>query len=237
MPRYFTWNASSKNFQRRRKGQPVPGYVNIFSTDAFGRIYTVLPSNDECFYLRLLLVNVREPTSFRSLRTINGELCATYREACQRLNLLENDTHWDQTLADAVISFTSHQIRSLFSIIISTCFPSNSQNLWDKYKDKLAEIHNEVLISLEDLCVMMSGKILHELGMPAPNRPMHDAFNREFEREQQYDRNALSQSVQIQVPLLNQQQKTAYDTIINAVNIENGGFFFLMRPAELVRRS
>ncbi|EFN61253.1 Uncharacterized ATP-dependent helicase YHR031C, partial [Camponotus floridanus] len=250
MPKYFTWNASSKKFQRRKQGQPVPGYVNIYSTDALGRIYTVHPRNDECFYLRLLLVNVRGPNSFQFLRTVDGELCATYREACQRLHLLEDDVHWDHTLADAVISSTSQQIRSLFAIIISTCFPSSPYNLWNKYKDNMAEdilhrvrsitanpeleicseIYNEVLICLEDLCVMMSGKMLNELGMPAPNRPMHDAFNREFERERQYDTNALSQSVQNKVPLLNQQQKTAYDTIIKAINDGNGGIFFIDAP-------
>ena len=48
------------------------------------------------FYLRLLLVNVPGPTSFRFLRNVEGELCATYREACQRLHLLEDDVHWDR---------------------------------------------------------------------------------------------------------------------------------------------
>jgi len=35
-----------------------------FSTEAWPRIYTVYPSNDEYFYLRLLLVNVHVPASF-----------------------------------------------------------------------------------------------------------------------------------------------------------------------------
>lgn len=104
MPQYFTWNPTEKIFQRRKQGKPVQGHPNVFSTDALGRVYTVHPNNPECFYLRLLLVNVRGPTSFENLRTVNGELCATYREACQRLNLLEDDSHWDDTLADAVIS-------------------------------------------------------------------------------------------------------------------------------------
>ena len=56
MPEYSTWNASSKKFERRKQGQPVPGYVNMYSTDALGRIYTLHLRNDECFYLRLLLV-------------------------------------------------------------------------------------------------------------------------------------------------------------------------------------
>lgn len=115
----------------------------------------------------------------------------------QRLHLLEDDIHWDHILADAVISSTAYQIRSLFAIIISTCFPSNLLHLWNNYKGNMAddilhqlhttttnselefnaEVHNEALISIEDLCLMMSGKRLYQLGMLAPNRTMHDAFN------------------------------------------------------------
>ncbi|XP_062541344.1 uncharacterized protein LOC134209376 [Armigeres subalbatus] len=180
MPRYYVWNQSSKTFQRRKQGAPVEGHPNVFSTDALGRIYTVHPSNDECFYLRLLLVNVRGPRSFQDLRTVDGQLCATYREACQRLRLLENDAHWDHTLADAVLSSRPNQIRSLFSIIISTCFPSMPIDLWEKYKDDMTEdilhrmrlttsnpqleigveIYNEALILIEDICLTMVNKML-----------------------------------------------------------------------------
>ncbi|GFQ86605.1 ATP-dependent DNA helicase [Trichonephila clavata] len=73
MPKYYTWNQSSRRFIRRKQGKPVPGYTNVYSTDAIGRIYSVHPSNDECFYLRLLLVNVRGPTSFQQLRTVDGD--------------------------------------------------------------------------------------------------------------------------------------------------------------------
>ncbi|GBP75782.1 hypothetical protein EVAR_65414_1 [Eumeta japonica] len=98
MPKYYTWNQSTKKFQRRKQGTPVPDWPQVFSTDALGRMYTVHPRNDECFYLRLLLVNVRGPKSFAHLKTVNGHQCQTYREACQLLGLLENDSHWDLTL-------------------------------------------------------------------------------------------------------------------------------------------
>lgn len=133
MPRYYTWNQSSKQFQRRRQGHPVPDHVGVYSTDALGRIYTVHPTNDECFYLRLLLVNVRGPTSFENIRTVDGVLCATYREACQSLQLLEDHTHWDHTLGDAILSAHPKQVRTLFAIIIATCFPSRPMDLWMKY--------------------------------------------------------------------------------------------------------
>lgn len=159
IPTYYTWNQSSKIFQRRKRGKPVEGHPNVFSTEALGRIYTVHPNNAECFYLRLLLVKVRGPTSFQNLRTINGQLCATYREACQRLHLLEDDTHWDHALNDASISAHPHQIRTLFAIIISTCFPSNPLELWRKYRDHMTEdilhrirrttLNSELIITLE----------------------------------------------------------------------------------------
>ena len=78
---------------------------------------------------------------------------------------------------------------------------------------------------------MMFGKILNKLGgMPAPNRPMHDPFNHEFERERYDDTDALSQSEQHKVPLLNQQQKTGYDTIMKAVYDGNGGILLIDAP-------
>lgn len=90
-----------------------------------------------------------------------------------------------------------------------------------------AKIHNEALISIEDLCLIMFGKMLHELGIPAPNGPIHDALNGKFERERQYLRDALSQLVQTKVGILNQQQKTVYDTLMIAVNSGYRGIFFL----------
>lgn len=254
MPKYYTWNQSTKKFQRRKQGKRVPGQAEIYSTDALGRIYTVHPSNDECFYLRLLLINVRGPTSFEDIRTVDGVVCQTFREACQRLHLLENDSHWDQTIGDATVSAHPNQIRTLFSIIIATCFPSSPIDLWTKYKDEMSNdilhltrirtsqpnleidetIYNEALILIEDMCMMMSNKSLAQLGMTAPNRPMHEAFNQELEREQNYDREALSNTVRTHVPLLNQQQRYVYETLMKVVKDETGGIYFLDAPAGII---
>ncbi|GFS96145.1 ATP-dependent DNA helicase [Trichonephila clavipes] len=134
VPKFNTWNASTKKFQRRKQGKAVEGHTNLYSSDALRRLYTVHPNNTECFYLRLLLINIRGPISFQDLRTVNGQLCATYRQACQELNLLENDAHWDTALADASNTARPQQIRTLFAIILTTCFPSNPKDLWEKYR-------------------------------------------------------------------------------------------------------
>ncbi|XP_068621622.1 uncharacterized protein [Battus philenor] len=68
------------------------------------------------------------------------------------------------------------------------------------------------------------------LGMPAPNREMNDAFNRELERERENDHQGLDLVVQRNVPLLNYQQKEVYDTLMKAIADENGGLYFLDAP-------
>ncbi len=250
MPKYYTWNQSTKKFQRRKQGTPVPDWPQVFSTDALGRMYTVHPRNDECFYLRLLLVNVRGPKSFAHLKTVNGHQCQTCREPCQQLGLLENDSHWDLTLADSVVSSNAYQIRTLFAIIITTCFRSQPIQLWNKYKDDICEdilhrlrirtnnphmqitdeIYNEGLILIEDQCLTIANKLLIEVGMIAPNRSMHDAFNQELNRELQYNVDTLQEFVRNNVPLLNEQQKQVYETLMQAVDNNTGGLFFLDAP-------
>lgn len=245
---YYTWTA--KKWQRRKQGTPVVGHPGLFWADTMGRVYTVHPNNAECYFLRLLLVNVVGPRSFQHLRTVNDHLCATYREACQQLGLLENDAHWDFTLQDASVSSSPYQIRMLFAIIISTCFPSNPLELWNKYKDFMTEdflmrlrhqtrnpdllitlqMYDEALIAIEDLCLAIANKALGQLGLPSPDRPMHALFDVEMRRETGYDVNDLQAFVNSNVPKLNGQQKHVYETIMQAVQNNVGGLYFLDAP-------
>ena len=77
-PGFFTWDKQSKKWGPRKRGVPVQGYDGIFVGNTLGRLYTVHPKQRECFFLRLLLVNVSGPTSFQYLRTVNGILYDTY---------------------------------------------------------------------------------------------------------------------------------------------------------------
>jgi len=63
--------------------------------------------------------------------------------------------------------------------------------------------------------------------MNSLNRPMHYLFDREFRGEQPYDINELQIFVNLNVPKLYDHQKNVYDTIMRAVQIEVGGFYFL----------
>lgn len=129
-------------------------------------------------------------SKFKNLRAVNGQLSATNPEACQRLNLLEDDANWNNTLTDAVISAHPNKIRTLFSIVISTCFPSNSLRLWKIYQDYITEdilrlircstsnqellltleMYNEALVMIEDMCLAIANKSLAQIGMMTHDR-------------------------------------------------------------------
>lgn len=68
-------------------------------------------------------------------------------------------------------------------ILHQICYDSGNPNF-----DMCPKIHNEALLSIEDMCYVMCGILLIKLGMPAPDRLVNDALNTELQCECQYDR-------------------------------------------------
>ncbi|KAG5568268.1 hypothetical protein H5410_064708 [Solanum commersonii] len=69
-PKYFVWSTTDRMWSHRQQ-----------HTNAIGRIVTCHPTEGERYYLRLLLTNVRGPTSYEDLRTINGICYDTFRSS------------------------------------------------------------------------------------------------------------------------------------------------------------
>lgn len=142
------------------------------------------------------------------------------------------------------------QLRTLFAIIITTCGPSNPKSLWEKYRQHLSEdilhkartvnhnidiqfsdeIFNAALISIEDKCISINNKTLHELGLPKPTRFNANYNNRDLMRETQYDRNMLCKYIETNEKLLINDQKQVYKAVIEQISSENGGIIFIDAP-------
>ena len=137
VPRYYTWQQSKKKFQRRKVVKAVYGWNDVKLSDTLGQVYVIHPNNQECFYLKLLLHIVCGPMSFADLKTHNGEVCETFRLACQHRGLLESDEHWDSALTEASASQSPRKIRSLFAIIISQCHVSVPKDLYPRHHENM----------------------------------------------------------------------------------------------------
>lgn len=122
-------------------------------------------------FLRLLLVNVPEATSFEFLRTVDDLVYDSYQEAYCELQLLEDDNQRDMVLES--LTSTPNNIRQLFAIIL-TFYSTQSLTLWEKYKNYMTkdilnrvrqkerwptkdftpEMYNEALLQV-DLCILI----------------------------------------------------------------------------------
>ena len=137
VPKYYTWN--NKSWSRRKQGTYVAGFAAIKEAHVLGRVYTINPRQGECFYLRLLLHHIRGMQSFADLKTVEGDLCSSFREACFRLGLLEDDNQYHLTMQEAAVSNSAASLRSLFAVILTWCEPSNPLAIYDHHKESMAE--------------------------------------------------------------------------------------------------
>ena len=176
VPSFYCW--VGKKWSRRKRGREVDGYPDVKEDDTIGRVYSINPKNSECFYLRLLLHEVKGPTSFADLRTVDEVVCETYHEACLELGLLADDKQWEKTLEEASIFHSAPRLRSLFSIILCHCRVSDPFALWNRFKDELSEdfhhqaraheqanIYNMALIDMENRVIALGRRNLAYFGL------------------------------------------------------------------------
>ncbi|XP_071575058.1 uncharacterized protein [Temnothorax nylanderi] len=205
VPSYYVWK--NNEFERRKRGKDVDGWLGIKKDHVLGRVYTIHPNNTECYYLRLLLHEIRGPMSFLDLRTVNGVLCPTFQSTCKALGLLEDDKQWDNTLEEAVLCDSSLKLRELFTVMLAFCQLSEPLSLWEKYKDSFSEdimrqverelkgsaqnmideVYNRCLVMIEDAVMALGGQELEQYGLPQPKRFGGVLGNRDYLRETNYD--------------------------------------------------
>jgi hypothetical protein len=105
-PERWVWNKTSKKWTPRQRGSKIGG------------VYYAHPASGERYYLRMLLNVVCGATSFEGLHTVDGRVCATFKEACQAKGLLENDQEWAQALEEASHWATRRRLRDLFALVL-----------------------------------------------------------------------------------------------------------------------
>ena len=83
----------------------------------------------ERYYLRVLLNHVAGATSFECLRTVDGKILPTFREAAKRRGLIEADNTLHKGLAEATLWMMPYALRRLFATILVFCEPSDVSEL------------------------------------------------------------------------------------------------------------
>ncbi|KAJ8876359.1 hypothetical protein PR048_020804 [Dryococelus australis] len=129
--KYIHRGYDSTTVQPRQKG----GFNTISWTQS------VSPqSNEEVLCLRLLLHNVRGPTSFQDMIIVRNSLLPTFKEACMYLLLLDQDYIYEVTLYEAATWSHPRRLRVLFTHILFHCNISDPVLFYNHMKPHLIEI-------------------------------------------------------------------------------------------------
>ena len=212
-PQFYHWQ---KGKWVRRSSKPLIPVV--------GRMHYVNYKQRERYYLRVLLGRIAGATSFEQLKTVNGVICESFRDACCKLGFLDDDTEWDRALEEACggVILDCEQLRMFFATILNNNDVNDAKALWQKYKRDLSadikrdyynntniprcdqdftqQMYNECLFRIEEHLQSSPDKegTLEEYGLPSPSRKDRidmNALPAEIQRELHFDKDIQSQLV------------------------------------------
>ncbi|XP_052619873.1 uncharacterized protein LOC111878714 [Lactuca sativa] len=236
-PTKFVWKANSRNWEPREVGFSI------------GRIHAVSPKLGEAYFLRILLNKVRGPTSFEDIRTVNREICPTFRDACYALGLLDDDKEYIEAIKEASHSGTGYYLRSLFSMMLISESLGRPifvwENTWEYLSDGILynqqrrlkspdlsltnhQLKNLTLFEIESFLLRNNSTLKNFQGMPYPDFDcVSSSNNRLIAEELSYDITSLQNEFQTLIVSLTNEQRGVFDDVMAAIEDNKGGVFFV----------
>ncbi|XP_019179002.1 PREDICTED: uncharacterized protein LOC109174201 [Ipomoea nil] len=170
---------------------------------------------------------------------VGESMTTTFREAAEKLGLLQSDRVIDQCLQEAMCWQMPTSFRRLFATMLVFCDIPSPRGLWIKYKEHLCEdlISSSVnIIDAENKCLHMISDVLESLGKNINDFALVSYYigltkQQRIHKEIQAEKNLLPNEVDLlAITKLNQSQRAAFDTIIARVYSSSGGVFFVDGP-------
>lgn len=127
IPAYFIWDGMNKQWKKRSKG---------FS---LGRINYVPRKMEDEYYLRVLLNLVRGPMSYDDIKTFNGVVYPSYKEACFARGILDDDQVFIDGLHEAAQFCFGDYLRNFFAMLILSESLARPEHVWSETWQLLAE--------------------------------------------------------------------------------------------------
>ncbi|XP_074377598.1 uncharacterized protein LOC141719114 [Apium graveolens] len=166
--------------------------------------------------------------SFEDLKTVNGHIHETFKEACAALGLLQNDNQWHEVIVKNSHTSLPPQLRAMFVNILAYSPISDPLRLWEAnwqcMSDDILIIRRHMLndphlyLSDEDLknyALAEIEKLFNNIGkslkdyatMPFPSEVFSNAVNRLLQEETSYDKEELKILHEKNHGMLNPEQK------------------------------
>ncbi|XP_076068429.1 uncharacterized protein LOC143040872 [Oratosquilla oratoria] len=218
-------------------------HERMTKTSSLGRMRSVDTKTVELFYLRMLPTHKKGPTGYTDLRTVDGVLYDTFREAVKAMGLLNDEETWKKTIIE-IINHTNDrsQLRATYASMLAFSHLEDQSDIWketrgliasdflrssglDEYND---EIYLDALDDIQQQVWNCGGGEISAYGLP-PSRG-REKTSSVIRREKAYHTDRLKEEVSEKIVLLNKEQRAIYDAVMECVNNRRSDVFFLNAP-------
>ncbi|PKA51251.1 ATP-dependent DNA helicase PIF1 [Apostasia shenzhenica] len=214
LPEYYTWDSSSKIWTKRKQRQVI------------GRIALANPVEGERYYLRLLLNHVKGPTSFEDLKIYQNIKYNSFQESATARGLLESNNNIHECLAEAAVFKMPDAFRRLFATLLVFSTPENPEALFDDYYTELSEDFRHGISNSDDIydaTISSIDSFLQGIGKNILNYITWKEVEDELSIQPSMEEINL-------VSMLNSEQRSIYDTIIQSIDSKEVAAFFIDGP-------
>jgi hypothetical protein len=126
-PSKFVYDSDDRSWRPRKKSYSI------------GRLTFIPPSNNELYYMRLLLNIQVGCKSFEDIRTVEGHTYDSYREACGAMHLLADDREFLDAIDELSILGSGYYLRRVFAMLLIASSMSDPLYVWEKKWEILAD--------------------------------------------------------------------------------------------------
>ncbi|KAK9714758.1 hypothetical protein RND81_06G117800 [Saponaria officinalis] len=228
-PTEFAWKKEKRQWSHRENGFTI------------GKLRHVPPTCGELYFIRIMLNHIKCPKCFEDIRTVNGVVYPTYREACYAIGIIGDDKEYIDAIVEASFWGSGYYLRNLFSILLLSGTLSMPSIVWDKswhllsddilhkqryiFQNQDLQLTNEVLknYALMDIetSLQINGSSLNRYeGMPLPDTTttLHH-LNTLVMDELAYDRQSLNEEHENLLSSMTDEQRSVYNEIMESTFI------------------
>ncbi|XP_076934857.1 uncharacterized protein LOC143601293 [Bidens hawaiensis] len=192
---------------------------------------------------------VKGPQCFEDIRTVDGVVCETFRDACYKRGLLDDDKEYIEAIEEASHTSTGYYLRNIFATMLITYSLSRPHFVWEStwqllvdgilYKQQKdqnnpglilneEQLKNLALLEIENFLICNNSSLRRHQQMPFPDiETISRATNSLMVEELSYDTETMNNEFNHLFDSLTDEQRGVYNEIMNALVDKKGGVFFV----------